>query len=253
MPPIAPDTSLYELGLYMTLFLLGLVVSAIGLGVFTLPAFYVTVFGCQLGLRLLQFTGIRVFNYVGMMFRSITRNLLRTSLTYVAIFVLVFVISGMWTILNFVDSITAEKENNLKAIISDKHQFPSLMRRGLEREIFEIAMSLPPEMRPKDGESDMMTWSFVGGALDPTNRTLKNTLFFFAMEPRKLLTIKDGKPFSMMDGIDELTPAELRALNAAIDEMERNPKAVVIGADKLKMMEKKVGDRFKLYCFNYQG
>jgi len=245
MPPIAPDTSLYELGLYMTLGLLALVVGAIALGVFTLPLFYVTLYGAQLVLRLAQYTGIRIVNYLGMMFRSITRNLLRTSLTYVAIFVLVFVISGIWTMLNFVDSITAEKENNLKAIISDKHQFPSKMRRGLEREIFEIAMNLPPDMRPKNGPSDMMTWSFVGGSLDPNNRTLKNTLFFFAMEPRKLLT--------MMDGIDELSPKELQQLGMAIDEMERNPKAVVIGADKLKLMEKKVGDRFKFTCFNYVG
>jgi putative ABC transport system permease protein len=152
-----------------------------------------------------------------------------------------------------VDSITAEKENNLKAIISDKHQFPSKMRRGLESEIYDIAMNLPPEMRPVNGRSDIMTWSFVGGSLDPNNQTLKNSLFFFAMEPRKLLTIKDGKTISMMDGIDELTPAELRALNAAIDEMERNPKAVVIGADKLKLMEKKVGDRFRLPRTNYPG
>src|SRR5579859_4558159 len=112
MPLTAPDTSLYELGLYMTLGLLALVVFAIILGVFTLPLFYVTLYGSQLGLRLAQFSGIRAFNYLGMMFRSITRNLLRTSLTYVAIFVLVFVISGIWTMLNFIDSITEEKENN---------------------------------------------------------------------------------------------------------------------------------------------
>ena len=243
--PVTPDTSLFELGLYMTLGLLALVVSAIALGVFTLPLFYLTLFGSQLGLRLAQFSGIRMFNYLGMMFRSITRNLLRTSLTYVAIFVLVFVISGIWTMLNFIDSITAEKENNLKAIISDKHQFPSQMRRGLEREIYDIATSLPADMRPKNGADDIMTWSFVGGSLDPANRTLKNTLFFFSMEPRKLLT--------MMDGIEDLTPKELRQLQEGVDEMERNPKAVVIGAEKLKLMEKRVGDRFKLTCFNYPG
>src|SRR6266404_8124429 len=96
---IAPDTSLYELGLYMMLFLLAMVVSAIGLGVVALPLFYLTLFGSQLGLRLAQLSGLRIVNYLGMMFRSITRNLLRTSLTYVAIFVLVFVISGIWTML----------------------------------------------------------------------------------------------------------------------------------------------------------
>src|SRR6516162_5174065 len=104
----------------MALGLLSLVVLAIILGFATLPIFYLTLFGSQLGLRLAQFTGIRAFNYLGMMFRSITRNLLRTSLTYVAIFVLVFVVSSVWTILNFIDSMTEDKENNLKAVITEK-------------------------------------------------------------------------------------------------------------------------------------
>src|SRR5262249_20741569 len=162
MPPIQFETSLYELWLYMALGLLGLVVFAIILGIATLPLFFATLFGTQWALRLLQVTGIRMFNYLGMMLLSITRNVLRTSLTYVAIFVLVFVISGIWSMLNFIDSITEEKENNLKAIITEKHQLPSMMPRKYETEIFDIAMKLPPEMRPKNGADDFMTWSFVG-------------------------------------------------------------------------------------------
>ena len=245
MPPIQFETSLYELWLYMALGLLGLVVFAIILGIATLPLFFATLFGTQWALRLLQATGIRMFNYLGMMLRSITRNLLRTSLTYVAIFVLVFVISGIWSMLNFIDSITEEKENNLKAIITEKHQLPSMMPRKYETEIFDIAMKLPLEMRPKNGADDFMTWSFVGGSLDPNNRSLKNMIFFFAMEPPKLLT--------MMDGLDELTPTQMKQLKWAIDEMERNPKAVVIGGERLELMEKKVGDRFKIESINYKG
>jgi putative ABC transport system permease protein len=243
--PGAFETSLYELGLYMAIGLLALVVIAIALGILTLPVFYLAVFGGQLALRLLQFTGIRAFNYLGMMFRSITRNLLRTSLTYVAIFVLVFVISGIWSMLNFVDSITEDKENNLKAIITEKHQIPSMMPRKYEAEIWDIAMKLPQEMRPKNGTDDIMTWSFVGGSLDPNNQSLKNMVFFFAMEPRKLLT--------MMDGLEDLTPNEMAQLKWAVAEMERNPKAVVIGEERLELMGKKVGDRFKIDSINYKG
>jgi putative ABC transport system permease protein len=245
MPQGGFETSMYELGMYMALGLLALVVFAIILGIVTLPAFYVTLFSAQLALRILQSTGLRMVNYLAMMFRSITRNLLRTSLTYVAIFVLVFVISGIWSMLNFIDSITEDKENNLKAIITEKHQIPSMMPRKYESQIFEIAMSLPPGMRPKNGADDFMTWSFVGGSLDPNNQTLKNMVFFFAMEPRKLLT--------MMDGMEDLTPSELQQLNWAIAEMERNPKAVVIGPERLALMEKKVGDRFKIQAINYKG
>jgi putative ABC transport system permease protein len=236
---------MYELGLYMAVGLLALVVLAIFLGIITLPLFYVTLFGAQMGLRLAQATGIRAINYLGMMFRSITRNLLRTSLTYVAIFVLVFVISGIWSMLTFIDSITEDKENNLKAIVTEKHQIPSMMPRKYEQQIYDIAMSLPPEMRPKNGSDDFMTWSFVGGSLDPNNMTRENMVFFFAMEPRKLLT--------MMDGLEDLTPSEVQQVQAAIAEMERNPKAVVIGPERLAMMKKRVGDRFKIQAINYKG
>jgi putative ABC transport system permease protein len=240
-----PETALYELGTFLAIVLVAIVIIAVVLGVLTLPGFYLVLFGLRQAARFAQVTGIRVFNYIDLMFRNIIRNLLRTSLTYFAIFVLVFVISGVWTILNFIDSITEEKDNNLKAIITEKHQFPSQMPRSYEQQIGEIASRLPPEMRPKNGDDDIMTWSFVGGSLDPTNRSLKNILFLFAMEPRKLLT--------MMDGIDELSPAELRELQRAVDEMEKNPRAVVIGEEKLDLLEKKVGDRVKMTCFNYNG
>lgn len=239
------ETAMYMLGVYMALFLLAVVVAAIVLGILTLPAFYLILFGAQFALKLAQVSGVRIFNYLGMMFRSITRNLLRASLTYFAIFVLVFVISGIWTMLTFIDSITEDKENNLKAIVTEKHQIPSMMPRKYEQQIFDIAMSLPPEMRPKNGSDDFMTWSFVGGSLDPNNQTRENMVFFFAMEPRKLLT--------MMDGLDELTPSETQQLQSAIAEMERNPKAVVIGPERLTMMNKRVGDRFKIQAMNYKG
>ena len=245
MPLGAPETAMYVLGGLLAIYLLVIVVAAIVLGIVTLPAFYLILFGCQGMLAIAQRTGIRLINYFGIMFRSITRNLLRASLTYFAIFVLVFVISGIWTMLTFIDSITAEKENNLKAIITEKHQIPSMMPRKYEKEIYDIAMSLPPEMRPKNGADDFMTWSFVGGSLDPNNQTRENMVFFFAMEPRKLLT--------MMDGLDDLTPSETKQLQAAIDEMERNPKGVVIGPERLATMKKRVGDRFKIQSINYKG
>lgn len=239
------ETAFYELGLYMAIGLLLLVVGAIILGIFTLPGFYLVLFGAQFLTRLAQATGVRAFNYLGLMFRNITRNLLRTSLTYVAIFVLVFVVTGIWTILNFIDSITKEQKNNLKAIITEKHQIPSQMPRSYENQIADIAFKLPPEMRPKNGTDDIMTWSFIGGSTDANNRSLKNTVFFFAMEPRKLLT--------MMDGLEDLSASEMAQLKWAVDEMEHNSKAVVIGEEKLELMEKRVGDRIKITCFNYPG
>ena len=243
--PVHFETAFYELGLYLSVGLLVIVVAAILLGLLTLPGFYLVLFSIRGLIAGAQLTGIRLFNYLALIFRNMTRNLLRTSLTYVAIFVLVFVISGIWSMLNFIDNVTQEKENNLKAIITEKHQIPSKMPRSFEREIIDIAFSLPEEMRPKNGMDDIMTWSFVGGSTDPSNRSLKNIIFFFAMEPRKLLT--------MMDGLDEFSPSEMAMLRRAVEEAERNPKAVVIGEEKLELMEKRVGDRIKITSMNYQG
>src|SRR5262249_36214001 len=44
--------------------------------------------------------------------RSLSRNPLRTGLTYLAIFVMVIVITFIWSILGFLDLVTTEKESN---------------------------------------------------------------------------------------------------------------------------------------------
>ena len=54
----------------------------------------------------------------------------------------------------------------------------------------------PGDIKPQDS----MTWQFYGGTLDPGKLTRENIVFFFCMDPKKFLT--------MMDGIDEFTPAQ---------------------------------------------
>src|SRR5947209_5992123 len=55
-------------------------------------------------------------------FRSLSRNKLRSGLTSVAVIVLVLVVTGIWTVLGFIDRITEEKSHNLKAIITERWQ-----------------------------------------------------------------------------------------------------------------------------------
>src|SRR5262249_42290872 len=189
-------------------------------------------------------TGLRPFSYLQIIFRSLSRNLLRTSLTYVAIFVLVFIVCAIWSILSFIDKTTVEKESDLKVIVTEKFQIPSQMPPRYEKDVLAIANALPQGMRPKNGDDDIMTWAFVGGSLDPANRTLENTLFFFCMEPRKLLT--------MMGGLEELTGEERRLLEKGVAMMNANKRAIIVGPEKLKMIKKRVGDRVQLTSFNYK-
>ncbi len=89
-----------------------------------------------------------------------------------------------------------------------------------------------------------MTWGFFGGTIDPVKRTRENSLFFFCMQPSKLLT--------MMDGIDQFSASDLDQLKWAIAEMEKDKRKVVIGTERLQAMNKRVGERVKITGLNYQ-
>lgn len=177
--------------------------------------------------------------------RSLSRNPLRTGLTYLAIFVLVVVITFIWSILGFLDLVTTEKESNLKAIITERNQIPSQMKPSHEAELNALIATLPEKNRPKNGNDDLMTWAFVGGTLDSKNRTPQNSLFMFCMEPKKVLT--------MMDGLDDLTGEQTDQLRKAIDLMEEDRTRIVVGKERLAQIKKKVGDTIELTSFNYTG
>jgi putative ABC transport system permease protein len=201
--------------------------------------------------------------YVRMILKSVTRNLLRTTLTGLAIMVLVLVITLVWSVLHMLDRVTADKARDFKVIVSERWQIPSQMPfsasyvRTLERGGARTANDVVPQ--------DSMSWTFYGGTIDPTKRTRENIVFFFGMDPAKMITIErgqDGKPLrdkegkilfrSMMDDIDQATEQELLDLDAACREMEKDPTKVVIGRDKLADLNKKVGDRITVSSVNYK-
>ncbi len=172
--------------------------------------------------------------------KSLSRNLLRTVLTSAAVVVLVFVVTLIWTVLWFLDLVMTEKSQDLKAIVTEKWQIPSQMPWAYASSLREGAASHPGDVRP----TDYMTWGFYGGTLDPTKRTRENIVFFFVMEPRKLL--------SMMDDLDHLTGQAKRDLDDAVKAMERDKRCVILGKDRLKAINKKVGERFTLTSLNFQ-
>lgn len=181
---------------------------------------------------------------VVLVMRSIVRALLRTSLTYLAVFVLVFMLCCIWSVLDFLGELTKQKDSNLKGIVTEKFQIPSQMKPSHLQGVKDEIAQLPADMRPANIDDNIMTWAFVGGSLDPTKRTFQNSIFFFATEPEKVL--------KMMPGLEDLTGEELEMLRKGTEAMGRNPKAVIIGAEKLKQMNKRVGDRMKVTSMNYR-
>jgi putative ABC transport system permease protein len=180
-----------------------------------------------------------------MIFKNLRRSLVRTSLTYLATFAGVIVVAMIWSVLAFLDNVMAEKAKDVKVIVSEKFQIPSQMPPSYEAGLAAEATGLPPGAAA-DRNKDLMTWTFVGGATDPDNRTFESMVFFFALDPDAMLT--------MMDDLDENTigHADRTRLAGYARAMKSNIQAVVVGEDRLKSIKKQVGDRIKIYSFNYK-
>jgi putative ABC transport system permease protein len=204
----------------------------------------------------------QVLFYLKFITKSLRRNLLRSSLTGLATVVLVLVVTLVWTVLYFLDLVTTERSQDLKAIVTERWQIPSQMPLAYEGTLARGGAHKDGDVKP----DDYMTWQFYGGTIDPANRTRENIVFFFGMDPRKLLTLKrdqDGRPVrdeqgrlvysTMMDGIDEMTDAEVEQLDEACRDMVRYRQHVIVGQERLRQMNKRVGEWITVTSFNYPG
>src|SRR4029077_4652591 len=91
------------------------------------------------------------------------------------------------------------------------------------------------DIRPEDS----MMWSFYGGTVDGAKLTRESIVFFFCMDPRKV------RP--MMDDLQDFDKE-----NVLVPQMLNNKRAVVLGRDRLKAINKRVGERFTLVSMNYK-
>jgi putative ABC transport system permease protein len=198
------------------------------------------------------FVAILYWEQTRFMLKSLRRNLLRSVLTGLATVILVVVVTAVWSILAFLDHITEVKSKNFKAIITEKYQMPSMMPYAYASTMAEGAARNPGDYRVNP-DKDAMSWGFYGGTLDPDKRTRENIVFFFAMEPRKFLSVDaKGNFTSMMDDVDQFSDTDKRRLAAACEELQKYPYKVLIGPERLKALNKKVGERVKVTSLNYK-
>jgi len=175
-----------------------------------------------------------------LMLKNIRRNLIGSIVIALGTMVLVPVVIFVWSILAFLDAATAEKSKNFKGFVTERWRLPSQMPFAYAASLSEGAARQPGDVKPDDS----MTWQFYGGTLDPENRTRESSLFAIATEPRKLRT--------MMDELDALPPDSAATLDQAIRKMEQNRQGMIIGKDRLASINKRVGERIKLYGINYR-
>jgi putative ABC transport system permease protein len=177
--------------------------------------------------------------------KNLRRNLLRTSLTAVAIGVLAFMITMIWTIIYFIELTMVERSKDLKVIVTYKWSVPSQLPITHADYLNPESPGLLPLLRDEStkkplyyGKDDFMIWSFYGGTTDPAKTTPDNLIFFFVMEPDQIIP--------MMDDLGDLDPKLVAAL-------KEKPQGCLLGVDKLNALNKKVGERFKLTSINYKG
>ena len=247
------DSSMFQLTGYLFAGLVGLILGAVALGLFTLPAFFAILYVSDKVVgAAATVTGWFPLKVVVIMFRGLRRAPLRTSLTYLAIFVLTLVLCLIYSVLYMIGNATRDKEANFKAIVTHKTTIPSQMPPGYYTDFVRVCKEevpkeyarLHPEAPPLViRDADIMSWAFVLGTTDKANQRKENMVFLFALEPDKILT--------MMDGLDDLTGQERELLEKGCKAMADNPEAVVMSKSRLKALNKRVGDELKLECINY--
>jgi len=178
--------------------------------------------------------------FLVLIIKNIRRNLVRSALTSLGTIVLVFVVTLVWAILSFLDAAMAEKSQDFKGIVTERWRLPSQMPFAYAASLCAGAASQPGDVRPDDS----MTWQFYGGTVDPDKRTRENSLFAIATDPSKLRT--------MMDELDSLPPDDAARLDEAIAKMQQNRQGIILGKDRLASLNKRVGERIKLYGINYR-
>ncbi len=174
--------------------------------------------------------------------KSLARNKLRTALTGLATALFVLLVTMVWSVLWFLDRATQEKSKDLKAIVTERWQIPSQMPFAYAQPLSEGAPRKADDV--KIAPENSMTWQFFGGTLEQEKPTRENMVFFFCMEPSKVM--------SMMDGIDQFSAQDRAKLEAALKAMEQDPRKVVIGQQRLEAMHKRVGEHIRVYSFNYK-
>src|SRR3954464_15843916 len=114
--------------------------------------------------------------------KNLRRNLLRTILTSLGTFVMVVVLTLIWSILWFLQTVTTERNQDFKSIITERWKIPSQMPFAYAKDLSPGGARKPGDIQP----ADSMTWQFYGGTLDPAKRTRENFLFAIAMEAKKM-------------------------------------------------------------------
>jgi putative ABC transport system permease protein len=169
--------------------------------------------------------------------KNLRRNKLRTVITSLAVMVLVLVVTMIWTVVYFLDHLTDQKGGNLKAIVTDRYDMQGQLPLSYAGPLSEGAARKPGDKKPVDS----MAWQVYIGTLDAEKRTRESLVALVATDARHLPT-KDGQGVTHKGMVDDLDPME----RAVVDRLANTTDGCLLGRKRLKTLDKKVGERFKV-------
>jgi putative ABC transport system permease protein len=232
--------------------ILGVIVGVVGVALVSLVPLFATLFGGEAVLTRLG--GGRASRFGLILLKSLRRNPLRTCLTYLAVFVLVAVVTMVWSALYVLDHFMEYKARDIKVVISDRWQDNSAMPFAYARPLCDGGANpgRPDAARPRDA----MTWQFYLGTVDPEKNSREGLVFFTAIEPCKAATLMDRT----FDDVPQQSRqragpklAQAQEFLAEVAKMENDRRAVIMGRSLLRQLDKRVGDRLKVTGINYKG
>ncbi|HZV07622.1 MAG TPA: ABC transporter permease [Gemmataceae bacterium] len=178
--------------------------------------------------------------YLRLIFKSLRRNPLRTMLMSAATMKLVLSIISIWSVLWLLDLVTTERTKDFKAIVTERWQIPSQMPLSYERILQDGAAVKPGDVKPQN----IMSWQFYGATLD-AKKSRENLIFFFCVDPAKVLP--------MMEDFRDISDQERADLEDAIRAVQEDKRRIILGRDCLRRINKQVGERISLFSINYLG
>ncbi len=195
----------------------------------------------------------RGLRFLLIMFKNLRRNLLRTSLTYLATFVLVVIFTMIWSVLYWLDNFSKEKAKPPKLIVQEKWQANSQLPFHYAASLEEGASRRRPgDVKPQDA----MTWQFYIGTVDPAKQTRESLVPCIAMEPRKCLGIMDDlwDDFTTDEGknLQRRGTDYKKRLAECVEKLEHAKNGIVMSTLLMQTLDKKMNERLTLTGVNYK-
>lgn len=158
--------------------------------------------------------------------KNLGRSKLRTTLTALAVIVMVTICAEMLTIIVSVRQHVAGESSKSKLLVTERWVAPS-----------RIPARYLPSLTRLDGVVDWTVWNFYAGYFD-ASRQRSRQVFGLATRPDNLVP--------MHGGLEELDPAAVAAL-------QREKTGAILSADVLQQMGWKVGQQFTVLSSSHPG